>query len=135
MASLNFSIYKAAYSIVARDDSKSRQAFVAEMEKLASFISSNFNKALLLRWDGRVGYRSASLYINGEAIKFFTEADEIWVLLDDEGNPLLNGEKFRVSELDPNPETEYATIVNAFQLGISEFGIVNWEELFDQIVS
>ncbi|MGB3641328.1 MAG: hypothetical protein WBA39_27690 [Rivularia sp. (in: cyanobacteria)] len=97
--------------------------FSSEMEYVASQISIIFSKAILVRYDDRVGYRESILFQEGLPLKTFDLADEIWVMLDENGEPIVNGLKFRIEQIEDDDDEEYETICNAIQLGLESLGI------------
>lgn len=110
--------------------------FSQETDAIASYISTILNKALVIRYDDRVGHRTSALYENGRLVITFGENDEIWVMLDDDGNPIIDGSKFTAVQVDAvikSGDVEFETIRNSIELGLEAFGHGNWEEVFDFI--
>ncbi|BAY81410.1 hypothetical protein NIES267_08860 [Calothrix parasitica NIES-267] len=97
--------------------------FFYDLEYVASQISIIFSQALLIRYDGRVAYRESTVFQEGYPIKKFDLADEIWVMLDKGGKPIVNGTQFTVEQISDNDNEEYETVYNAIQLGIKSIGI------------
>ena len=110
-----------------RDDPRGSAAFSEEVERVAREISAVLGRALVVRYDSRVGHRSACLYQQGALGRHFGEADETYVGLDAKGYPLEKGQKYRADELDPNKE--YETALNAIQIGLEALGGGDWNEL------
>ena len=97
--------------------------FSPEMEYVASQVSVLFYQAILVRYDDRVGYRESIIFQEGYPIKSFNSADEIWVMIDENGEPIDNGEKFTIEQIEDDDDEEYETIYNAIQLGLELLGI------------
>ena len=114
-------------SIVSRNDQVGRLQFSMEIEPVAADLSKIIGKALVVRYDSGIGHRTSELFINGNMEKAFGEDDEVWVLLGEDGEPLVDGERFKLEELDP--DEEYETIENAIQLGLQSFGSGDYKEL------
>ena len=93
------------------------------MEYIASQISVILSQAILIRYDDRVGYRESIIFQEGYPIKRFDLADEIWVMLDEDGKPIVNGRKMRIKQIEDNEDEKYETIYNAIQLGIDLVGV------------
>jgi hypothetical protein len=114
-------------SIVSRNDQVGRPQFSPEIEQVAADLSKIVGKALVVRYDSRIGHRTSELFIDGNMEKAFGEDDEVWVLLGEDGKPLVDGERFKLADMDP--DQEYETIENAIQSGIQSFGSGDWKEL------
>jgi hypothetical protein len=57
-------------------------------------------------------------YLTPVAITSFGADDELWVPLDEDGNPLVTACARRIGELDHDAGAEYETCRNAIQLGL-----------------
>jgi hypothetical protein len=114
-------------SVVSRNDQVGRPQFSQEIEQVATGLSNILGKALVVRHDSRIGHRTSELFINGNMERAFDEDDEVWVLLDEDGEPLVDGKRFKLADLDP--DQEYETIENAIELGIQSLGSGDWKEL------
>jgi hypothetical protein len=115
-----------------RNDERTKAAFVPEMDRLGRGISFDIGEALVARYDSRSGYVSSELYNNGKLSKGFDEDDEVYVLLGEDGMPLVQGKQFRYADLDP--DEEYDTLYNAIQLGLDEMALAQiWPRLLDLI--
>ena len=123
------SAFSTEVSVTNRNDSRDQADFTFKMDGVAEHLSITFGFALLVRYDDRIGHRSSAYIVDGRLQSSYGEEDEIWVLLDDNGEPLLSGPRFHTSELDPDPDVEYETIENAIQLGLKDFGAGDWEIL------
>ncbi len=118
-------------SSLSRVEDRRNWVFSSEMEYVASQISVIFSKAILVRYDDRVGYRESILFQEGLPLKTFDLADEIWVMLDENGEPIVNGLKFTTEQIEDDDNEEYETICNAIQLGLESLGINTnaWKEV------
>ncbi len=116
-------------TIAYRDDPRETAAFSPGMDDLASAISRAVGAALVVRYDSRIGHRSANLYKEGVMERGFGEADETYYLLDERGYPRTDSEKLRADQLDE--DEEYETAQNAIQLGLAALGADDWEALYD----
>jgi len=114
-------------SVVSREDGTVRRRFSEHIDQLAVELSMELGKALVVRYDDRVGLRWAGLYEGGEAVREFGEDDELWVPLGEDGEPVVDGLQLKYSELDP--DEEYATSVNAIEAGLLAFGRGSWQDL------
>jgi hypothetical protein len=99
----------------------------SSMEPIALWLSRQFDSVLLVRYDSRVGVRYSALFQLGVETQRFDRETEMYVPLDDAGEPLLDANWRRFSELDPN--AEYETVQNAIELGFEVFGYGSWPEL------
>jgi hypothetical protein len=108
-----FAIYRTA----------SRQAAFAakELEEVAQEISTAVGACLAVFYDNRTGLRESALFRRGECKQRFTEADELWVLLDERGEPMLDGEKFPATSLDD--DEEYDCVFTAIDAGLHALGV------------
>ncbi|MEM7717149.1 MAG: hypothetical protein AAF349_26970 [Cyanobacteria bacterium P01_A01_bin.68] len=104
--------------------------FSSDLDSVASQISEIFSQAILIRYDDRIGYRESIIFEKGVPVKQFNLADEIWVMLDEDGNPILDSQQFTIDQIEEDDE-EYETIYNAIQLGIEFVGINKnvWKEV------
>jgi hypothetical protein len=66
-------------------------------------------------------------------VRAFGEADELFVPLDEEGEPIVFAEPLLAEEL--SEDLEYETIANAIQLGLGAMGAGAWDELFNFITA
>jgi hypothetical protein len=104
-----------------------RGVFLDEVWDVAVSLSRTFGKSLLVRYDDRVGYRSAVYFVEGVEEAVYAADDELWVPLDDEGDLVLSENPIHKTEFDE--DTEYETIENAIQLGLKRFGVGEWAAL------
>lgn len=103
-----------------------RGPFSKATDRHAALLSEQVGSTVLIRYDTRIGHRSAVIYRNAAVERSYGEKDEIYVELDKTGEPILAGKRFRVDELQP--EDEYETISNAIQLALEETGVMSWPE-------
>ncbi len=103
---------------------------------IAQQISTQTDKTLLILYDDRLGYRYSCVYMKGLFTKEFISEDEIWVLVDQDYNPLLEREfSSREIDEDENKNNEYITVCNSIELGLNEIGVnEKWREIFDSIL-
>lgn len=94
-----------------------------EDEKIARTLSGRLGKALLVLYDDRCGLRHSALYEAGDMVRTFGEEDEIWVALDEQGQPDLDGARYRWEEIRDDVDGEYETLVNAIDAGLKAFGV------------
>jgi hypothetical protein len=116
-----------------REDPRHEYAFTEDLDGIAEALSKTLGTSLVVRYDDRIGHRSSKLYRDGELIRSFGEDDEVYVLLDEDGEPIPEGERFSLQDLDP--DEEYETIKNAIQLGLEGLGRGDWPSVFDLITS
>jgi hypothetical protein len=110
--------------------------FNSSFPVIAQKLSTQTHNSLLVLYDDRIGYRYSCMYTEGIFTKEFTPEDEVWVMVDEGYEPLL--EKYfsamEVSE-DENEDNEYKTMWNAIELGLDEMGInQKWKSIFDSII-
>jgi len=87
----------------------------------AESLSEHTQSALAVFYDNSCGLRTSVLFQPPAQHVQYGENDEWWVELDDEGNPQIDGRKFRVSEF--LPEAEYQTIYSAIDAGLEAMRI------------
>ena len=113
--------------VLYRTDLRRDAAFTREIDGLAEHLSNVTGRALVLRYDSRLGHRSSRLYIDGRQIRAFGEDDELFVPLDDDGEPVLSARPVRRDEFEAG--AEYETVRNAIQLGMDALGVGDWKAL------
>src|SRR4051794_6524504 len=62
-----------------------------EVDRLAASLSLAFGTTLSVHYDDRGGVRVACLFREGATVRDFADADEVWVPMDDDGNPREDG--------------------------------------------
>ncbi len=122
-----------ATSTIYRNDPRSKARFTETIDKLAAKLSERLGKALVVRCDSRVGYRSSTLYAQGRLAQSFDDDDEVWVPIDEAAEALGDGPHLKASELEP--DEEYATIYNAVQLGLAALGQGSWDDVSELIAA
>ncbi|OUL27871.1 hypothetical protein BV378_08955 [Nostoc sp. RF31YmG] len=115
------------------EQNRPKLIFDRQIEYLASQLSLEISAVLVARYDSRIGHRSSIVFKEGLPIYSFDENDEIWVLLNEEGNPLIDGENFSINSM--KDDEEYETICNAIQLGLQALGVENYNEVYSFITS
>ncbi len=91
-----------------------------ELHALAANLSSRFGAVVSFEFDSRVGYRAATHFANGEVVGTFGVADELWVELGEEGDPLEDSPQLLPSQLKEG--VEYETAWNAIDLALRSLG-------------
>jgi hypothetical protein len=104
-----------------RDLSSGRQLSIDDTRQLATTISSFSDSALAVFYDNRVALRAAVHYSRGKLVREYDAQDELWVPLDEDGQPLLGGPPLLVGDL--SPEEEYETVRNAIDVALSAVGL------------
>lgn len=115
-------------SVVFRSDPRGSAAFTAAIDEVASEMSRQAGSALVVRFDSRIGHRSSSLYCDGRQVQLFGNQGELFVPLDEKGQPVLSATPIRREDLEL--DVEYETISNAIQQGLHALGAGSWSELF-----
>ena len=82
----------------------------------AARLSQGDCPVLAVVYDDRVGYRESWFFQGGTLQRSFDECDELWVPVDDHGEPQIGATPLRLPLLDP--EKEYDCRKNAIDLGI-----------------
>lgn len=104
------------------------RSFSSNTEAIAQEISIEFQESLLFQYDSRVGHRISRLFVNGELKKKFDIHDELYLILDEDGEPDKNRELIPYSEM--LEEEEYETSKNAIDLGLEQiYSNLRWKEL------
>ncbi len=117
--------------VLFRTDPRVAAAFSPGIDELAAEASMAVGHALAVRYDSRIGHRSAVLFRDGQSVRRFGEDDELFVPLDDDGEPIRTASPLGLGELDSN--LEYETISNAIQQGLDALGVGAWRQLFQII--
>jgi hypothetical protein len=95
-----------------------------EVENVAAHLSAVLDStALAVFYDNSCGVRAAVLYEHGQPSREFGQDDELWVLLDEEGEPLVEGSKFRPDEL--REDEEYTCLWSAMHAGLDVLGVAD----------
>ena len=114
--------------VVFRNDPRQGAKFTDTVNHLADALSRAFGKALVVRYDSRIGHRSSVLFEGGIRKHDFGPEQELFVPLDEKGYPLADSSPRSLRQLDP--ESEYETVCNAIQLGLKALGHGSWDDLF-----
>jgi hypothetical protein len=109
------------------------EALCFELEIVAAMLSSRCSGVLLLQIDTRVGHRYCVYYRNGDPVEAFGVERELYVPLNDQGQPDWDAPRVAYVDLDPDPNAEYATVVHAVDLGLKRLGTGTWQEVLECI--
>ncbi len=90
-----------------------------EIDRLARSLSTRFSDALIVDYDSRLGYRQTRIYASGELRRSFDKDDELWVPLDESGEPMKEAPALKCADL--LEDEEYETIRDAIDLGFEAF--------------
>ncbi|HXI13731.1 MAG TPA: hypothetical protein VNM92_13970 [Thermoanaerobaculia bacterium] len=120
-------------SVIYRVDSRDGFSFSKRSEELAARISTKASRALLVRYDSRAGFRASVAFRDGSELMRYGPDDELYVPLDNDGEPRSDVPPATLSDLDP--EEEYETAVNAIELGLREIDGPPWSVLRSFIAS
>jgi hypothetical protein len=93
----------------------------ALMPHIAREISIHIGRALAVLYDNQIDWRSAYYYENGTFIKEYTEDDELWVILQEDGTAQHEGQPLRIHELAA--DQEYDCLVSAIDAGLHALGV------------
>jgi hypothetical protein len=93
----------------------------ALMPRIAREVSIHTGRALAVLYDNQIGWRSAYFYQYGTFIKEYTEDDELWVILQEDGTPQPEGQPLSIYELAT--DQEYDCLVSAIDAGLHALGI------------
>lgn len=103
-----------------RDDG--RRAFdTPALHRFAAALSGAVDATLAVSYDNRCGVRASALFRGGRLSSTFGEADEEWVPLDKDGNPLEDGPRFTADQLSEGEE--YDCVRDAVRLGLEALEI------------
>jgi hypothetical protein len=114
-------------TIIYRSDSRSAAAFAPEIERLAEQLAERLGAATVVRYDSRIGHRSSIAFRRGQPPQSYGPEHELFVPLDDEGEPRSDVEPVTFKERDPSEEYETAT--NAIEHGLRVIGGPEWSNL------
>ena len=101
-----------------------------ELERIAQELSKGFGPALVVFYDDRAHAMGSALFAEGALLREFGEADEIWVRLDEEGLPDLDGPRFSGDAL-PEDFEDGDCIRGAIDAGLEAagFGVLGQAEV------
>jgi len=108
----------AIYRVATRDE-----PFDDAMHSVAAQLSISCGQCLAMSYDLRCGMSSAHRFRGGSLVESFGEDNELWVLLDEDGYPLHDGERYTVDQLDDNEE--YDCIHTGVDAGLLALGVGN----------
>jgi hypothetical protein len=97
--------------------SRSEPLTPREIGLIAQKLSIDVGVALAVFYDNRCGLNAATLFQGGLEIRVFDEDDEVWISVDDSGEPNWNALALPVGKLDP--DGEYACIRSAIDAGLT----------------
>jgi hypothetical protein len=100
------------YRVAGRDHAFGRHA----VERIAQQASAEAGRAVAVFYDNRSGIRAGVLYAASQRVREFGEADAWWVPCGQDGEPLLDGPRFRASEL--HLDEEYECIFSAIDAAL-----------------
>jgi hypothetical protein len=95
----------------------------ALIDEVAAQVSKSCSAALAIFYDNQVGMRYCHLFRAGVLNASFGEQDEVWVRLDDEGEPIMDGERFSVDQL--RDDEEYDCIRTGIDAGLEALVVDN----------
>ncbi len=108
-------------------------SFSPEVQSLAAILSTLLGSLVTYLYDSRVGNRAGSVFDAGVQKHSFDEADELWVPLAEDGEPMAEAAPLHLSEL--RDDEEYETSMNAIDLALEQVGVgeLNWRTLHDHL--
>jgi hypothetical protein len=90
------------------------------IERVAMEMSACVGLTIALFYDNRCSIRSGVLYNRGRRVQVFGDDDSWWVPYGEDGQLLLDGPRYRFSEL--RPDVEYDCILSAIDAGLEAVG-------------
>jgi hypothetical protein len=108
-----FGVYRVAHRQEAFD--------VPGINDVAAQLSCSLRVALAVFYDNRCGTEKAMLFSQGREGRAFGPEDELWVPLDEEGEPVLEGPRLKPAELQP--DQEYDCVRSAIAAGLEALGV------------
>jgi hypothetical protein len=115
------------FVILTRFDEPGRLFEWEEVDRLAASFSVTFGSALSVHYDDRGGVRAAGLFRGGAGVREFGEADEVWVPLDDDGDPRPDGPRYPGDRVPPDEEC--GCVRQAIDAGLEAAGFADWMTL------
>jgi hypothetical protein len=93
-----------------------------------------YGKLLTVLWDDRSGLRASIVHgASGEQLKFGAD-EELYVELDDQGFPILNGKVYSLKDVETSTDDkEFETCKNAVELGCEASGFCQSHEVMEFI--
>lgn len=95
-----------------------------EVDRLAAALSIEFGTTLAVHYDDRCGMKVGRQFRTGELVREVGEADEVWVQLDEQGEPLTDGPRFAGDGIPPGVECD--CIRQAIDAGLETAGFSAW---------
>jgi hypothetical protein len=108
-----------------------RRSFGEHAKHLASLLSARLGQSLLFRYDSGTCYRYSARFEGGELADEYTLDDELWVELNEKGDPDPSRGVFTNREFKKG--ADYETQKNAVQLGLDTIGFSDWKGLLTRI--
>ena len=96
---------------------------VDAIETVAASVSTSVGVSLSVFYDNQCGVRCSSLFKNGERSASFGETDELWVPLDDSGQPRTDQPP--TSAPDWNSGEEYERVRDGIDAGLEAAGMAD----------
>ena len=87
----------------------------------ARSVSFEAGLAVALLYDDRIGFRSSTIVENGQTVRSFGGDEEVWCLLDNDGNPDLHGPIYNCNSIPAGEEGACAR--SAIDFGLSALGL------------
>src|SRR5262245_35231453 len=69
-----------------------------EIDTIAEQVSAKY-PCLVINYENQVGTREARYYADGDLARSFGPDDEVFVLLGEDGEPLVEGQRYSIDEL------------------------------------
>jgi hypothetical protein len=101
-----------------------RHHAVDEVNRIAEVFSREFGTALAVHYDDRCGVKVSVLYRSGSPIREFTEADEVWTPIDDDGEPISDGPQYPGDAIPDDVECD--CIRQAIDVALDAAGFGGW---------
>ena len=108
-----------------------RRSFGNDANVLAALLSDRLSQSLLFRYDSGTCFRYSAVFVRNKLTEEYTLDDELWVELDEEGDPDPSRGVLTIDKLKKG--VEYETQKNAVQLGLDAIGVKNWKGLLQQL--
>lgn len=96
----------------------------AELQALAYDLSLDLETAVAVHYDDQVGERWAAVAHNGEPLRQFGDADEVWVPYGENGELVLDGPRYRGDAVPEDIECD--CIRNGIDAALEAAGFHGW---------
>jgi hypothetical protein len=93
----------------------------AAINDAAAQISNSCGQSLAVFYDNRCDINCCNLFRKGTHVGSFGKRDELWVLLDNSGQPIIDGDQFTVDQLED--DEEYGCIQSGIDAGLTSLGV------------